>query len=272
VGSRQVDRWALDGVAGAVVVVDVIRAFSTAAYAFGSGASAIYLVADVDEARRFKADHPGVLAMGEDRGMRPDGFDFPNSPAALSRADLTGRTLVQRTSAGTQGVVAATSATRLWAASLACASATARAVVAARLGAPTYVISGCFAERPDRPGTDDRLTAALIERVRLGEPADAVATADAVLASDEARRTLALPPEHCDPADIALATRVDAFDFAMEVERDEVGLRLTARRVDDQRADEARPAEVQRADEVRPDEVRPAEVRPAEVRPGEVRA
>lgn len=229
VGSGQVNRWELDGVSGAVVVIDVIRAFSTAAYAFGAGAESIYLVSEVDEARRFKAAHAGVLAMGENRGMRPDGFDFPNSPAAVSRADLEGRTLVQRTSAGTQGVVQATAATRLWAASLACASATARAVVGADLGDPTYVITGSVADRPESSGADDRLAADLIERARTGRPIAADATTAALLATDEARRTQMLPPEHCDPADIELASRVDVFDFAMEVLHDDLGLRLVAR-------------------------------------------
>ncbi len=168
--ARHVARWELDGVSGAVVVVDVIRAFTTAAYAFGAGAAEIYLVGDVDAALAFKAAHPGSLAMGEDRGLRPDGFDFPNSPAMVRDADLSGRTLVQRTSAGTRGVVAAVDATRLWAASLACASATARAVNAAGLGEPTYVITGRFEDRPERRGDDDVLAADLIERARLGEP------------------------------------------------------------------------------------------------------
>jgi 2-phosphosulfolactate phosphatase len=229
-GARQLRRWELEGVTGAVVVIDVIRAFSTAAYAFGSGAEAIFLVSGVDEALRFKADHPGVLAMGENHGLRPDGFDFPNSPAAMAGADLAGRTLVQRTSAGTQGVVNATDATRLWAASLACASATARAVEAAGLGDPAYVITGCFPDRPDASGGDDRLTAGYIEAIRLGEHTDPGATARALLGTDEAQRTLMLPPEHCDPTDIELAARVDAFDFAMEVVRDERGLRLEPRR------------------------------------------
>ena len=122
---RHLARWELEGVQGAVVVVDVIRVFTTAAYAFGSGAAEIYLVGTVDEALAFKAANPGSLAMGEDRGLRPDGFDFPNSPAMVRDADLAGRTLVQRTSAGTQGVVRAVDATRLWAASLVVASATA---------------------------------------------------------------------------------------------------------------------------------------------------
>jgi len=226
---RHVARWELAGVGGAVVVVDVIRAFTTAAYAFGSGAAEIYLVDSVDDALAFTSAHPGSLAVGEDHGLRPDGFDFPNSPAMVRAADLDGRTLVQRTSAGTRGVIAAVDADRLWAASLACASATARAVNAAGLGEPAYVITGRFPDMPDASGADDVLAAELIERARTGLPLAVDDTARALLATEEARKTLALGPEHCDPTDIELAAAVDAFDFAMEVERTDRGLRLTAR-------------------------------------------
>ena len=226
---RYVPRWELAGVGGAVVVVDVIRAFTTAAYAFGSGASEIYLVDSVEDALADKVAHPGTLALGEDRGLRPEGFDFPNSPAMVRAADLDGRTLVQRTSAGTRGVIAAVDADRLWAASLACALATARAVAAADLGEPTYVITGRFADKPGASGHDDMLAAALIERARTGEPLAADDTARELLATEEARKTLALGPEHCDPTDIELAAVVDAFEFAMEVQRTDRGLRLTAR-------------------------------------------
>jgi phosphosulfolactate phosphohydrolase-like enzyme len=110
-----------------------------------------------------------------------------------------------------------------------CASATAEAVREADLGAPTYVITGCFPDAPDTTGDDDRLTAEVIERSRLGHRPDAEQIADALLATEEARRTLALGAEHCDPLDVAYAARVDHFDFAMEVVRDERGLRLEPR-------------------------------------------
>ncbi len=227
---RQVSRWELDGVSGGVVVIDVLRAFTTAAYAFGAGAESIYLVSGVEEALSFKNSHPGVLAMGENHGLRPDGFDFPNSPAALHQADLAGRTLVQRTSAGTQGVVGAAGADRLWAASLVCASATAAAVTAAAVGPPTYVITGCFPDAPETTGHDDRLTAALIERARCGEPLDSAATSAALHETLEAKRSLSLGPEHGHPMDIELAAHVDLFDFAMEVVQDGRGLRLQTSR------------------------------------------
>jgi 2-phosphosulfolactate phosphatase len=222
--ARFVPRWEVADVTGAVVVVDVIRAFTTAAYAFAAGARHIFLVDSVAEALAMKNTDRGVLAMGEDFGRRPPGFDLPNSPVAVAAADLDGRVLVQRTSAGTRGVVAARSATRLWCASLVCASATAAAVRASGLGDPTYVITGRFEDRPGANGADDLATAELIDRARLGQERDAERTGYFVANTDEARRTLTLGDGHVDPDDIAYATRVDAFDFAMEVQR--IGDRL----------------------------------------------
>ncbi len=135
--ARFLPRWEVGHASGAVVVVDVLRAFTTAAYALGAGAAKIYLVSSVEEALDFKAAHPGVLAMGEDGGRKPPGFDFSNSPVEIAAADVGGRVIVQRTSAGTQGVFAARAAARLWCASLVCASATAAAVRSSGLGTPT---------------------------------------------------------------------------------------------------------------------------------------
>jgi 2-phosphosulfolactate phosphatase len=195
--ARFVPAWSAADAVGPVVVVDVLRAFTTAAYAFGAGARRIWLVRSVDEALAMKAGRPGTLAMGEDLGLRIPGFDFSNSPAEVAAADLTGRDLVQRTSAGTRGVVAASSATRRWCASLVCASATAAAVNASGLGDPTYVITGW---RDDQhPGDDDQQTALLVERVRIGEPVRAEETARAVAGSREAAVTLGLGPGHVDP-------------------------------------------------------------------------
>jgi 2-phosphosulfolactate phosphatase len=222
--ARFLPRWQVADVVGAVVVVDVIRAFTTAAYAFAAGASQILLVDSIAEALALKEANPELLLMGEDGGLRPPGFDFSNSPVEVAAADLRGRVLVQRTSAGTRGVVAAKAATRLWCASLVCASATAAAVRESGLGAPTYVITGNFEDSPNKNGVDDLATARLIDRARCGDEIDADETARFVAASDEARRTLTLGHGHVDPDDIVYATRVDAFDFAMEVQR--IGDRL----------------------------------------------
>lgn len=65
---------------GVVVIIDVLRAFSTAAYALANGAVEISLVGTVEEAFELRAGLPGALIMGEVLGLPVLGFDFSNSP------------------------------------------------------------------------------------------------------------------------------------------------------------------------------------------------
>src|SRR5258706_15346435 len=113
---------------GLTVVIDVFRAFSTAAYAFDRGASEVVLVAGVDDAFALRERWPDALIMGEVHGRRVPGFDFGNSTTAIARAELAGRRLIQRTSAGTQGVVAAGGAHTPLPGGLVCARALVRPV------------------------------------------------------------------------------------------------------------------------------------------------
>jgi hypothetical protein len=101
-------------------------------------------------------------------------------------------------------------------------------VAGSGLGDPTYVISGWRDD--EHPGEDDQETARLIERVRTGKLIRARETAKAVAESREAAVTLGLGAGHADPRDIELATRIDAFDFAMEARRSANGLELVANR------------------------------------------
>jgi len=93
---------------GTVVVIDVIRAFTTAAFAFAAGAHEIIAVGTVEEALALRARGAGDLVMGHDvGGLPPPGFDFGNSPRSLIGVNLQGKHLIQRTGAGTQGLVRA---------------------------------------------------------------------------------------------------------------------------------------------------------------------
>ena len=98
---------------GIVVIVDIYRAASTATYALEKGAKYIIPVATKEEALILKEQNPDYLLMGEERGIRIDGFNFGNSPHELMQANLEDKTLVQRTSQGTQGLVNATKADEL---------------------------------------------------------------------------------------------------------------------------------------------------------------
>src|SRR5438067_5962160 len=88
------------------------------------------MVSTVEEALALRGAGIGDICMGEVNGKPPPDFDFGNSPFEISAVDLTGKTIIQRTSAGTQGIVAAgEKAKRLYAASLVTADATVRATL-----------------------------------------------------------------------------------------------------------------------------------------------
>ena len=89
---------------GTVAVIDVFRAFTTAAVALANGASSIVMVRSVEEALALREAGVGQICMGEVHGRAPGGFDFGNSPYEISTIDFRGQTIIQRTSAGTQVV------------------------------------------------------------------------------------------------------------------------------------------------------------------------
>jgi 2-phosphosulfolactate phosphatase len=92
---------------GAVAIIDVFRAFTTAAVVLANGASHIIMVSTVEEALALREGGIGQCCMGEVRGRAPTGFDFGNSPFEVNETDFSGKVVIQRTSAGTQGIVAA---------------------------------------------------------------------------------------------------------------------------------------------------------------------
>lgn len=85
------------------VVIDVLRATSTATAALAAGYERVLLVAGIERAAQLRA--PGRVLAGERRCVMPAGFDRGNSPRALSPP--AGRELVLATTNGTPAVVAA---------------------------------------------------------------------------------------------------------------------------------------------------------------------
>lgn len=207
-----------------VVVIDVLRAFSTAAYALAAGAKRILLVSDVEEAIALRERIPGALAMGEVNGIQAPGFDLGNSPVEVSGRDLRGRTLIHRSSAGTQGAVRAVKARALFGASFVCAAATVRAVLALRPRRVTLVVTG---QRPGNQADEDVACADYLTALLRGQAPDAAACLRRVTESQNAAQFLdPLQPEF--PAgDLALCARLDRFDFAMPVRRVDGLLELT---------------------------------------------
>ncbi len=95
---------------GIAVVIDVFRAASNIVTMFARGAAVVVPVAEVEQARVLKGNHPDWILAGEREGLPPAGFDLGNSPARAAVMDFTGKTVVLTTSAGTRGLVAAAEA------------------------------------------------------------------------------------------------------------------------------------------------------------------
>src|ERR1700736_2776365 len=89
---------------GTTVIIDVFRAFTTAAVAFSRGAHRIIMVDTLDKALALRSSGVGDYCIEERDSIKPKGFDFGNSPAKLGRAEVAGKTLIQTTSNGTAGI------------------------------------------------------------------------------------------------------------------------------------------------------------------------
>ena len=187
------------------MIIDVIRAFTTAAYAFSAGIEEIELVATVEEA----LSRPG-FRMGEVGGRLIPGFDHNNSPSRMIGRRLSGRA-VQRTGSGTQGVVLATHAQSLWLGSLVIASATARA-----LQDEDEVTLVAMNALPEGTEDEDLAAALYLQALLKGEPLPTERVISMVRNSDSAASFVPEDPDR-PIEDLDCCTAIDAFDFAMRV-------------------------------------------------------
>jgi len=203
---------------GTVVIIDVFRAFTTAAVALSRGATKIILVAGVDEALDIRNRGEAHIAIGEVAGTKPEGFDFGNSPFELSKADVGGKILVQRTSAGTLGVTEATNAVRTYAGSLIVAKPTIEALLKDAPELVTIVAMGGDAvSRTD----EDELCALYMKNLLEGRAPDPDAIKTLILAGDQSAKydDPAQPQYHPEDRDWAL--KIDYLDFAIAVENED---------------------------------------------------
>ncbi len=211
---------------GTTIIIDVFRAFTTAAVAFSRGADRIVLVAEVTEALDLRERGVGDLCIGEVAGVRPDGFDHGNSPHEMSTADVEGKTLIQSTRAGTVGMAAATNADEIYAGSFAIASATVEAVKRRNPEVVSIVAMGAAGlNRAD----EDEQCALFLRNLLQGRAPEHDAVKSLVLAGDEAQKYSdpAQPHFHAEDRDRALD--IDSYPFAIRVTRED-GL-LVARKL-----------------------------------------
>ncbi|MFJ8776490.1 2-phosphosulfolactate phosphatase [Streptomyces microflavus] len=198
----------LTAVPSVAVVVDVMRAFTVAAWAFARGAEKIVLAESLDDALALTARHPEWVALKD--GPSAPGFALVNSPGLLRSADLGGRTVVQKTTAGTVGALAVKDASLVLCAGFVVAEATAQLLRARGSESVTFVVTG-----EDGRADEDLACAQYIAGRATGAGTDAAGFLRRAAASRAATELAEGARQGVHPDDIALCLEVDRFPFAM---------------------------------------------------------
>jgi 2-phosphosulfolactate phosphatase len=120
-----------EGGPDAAVVIDVLRATTTIAWALANGAEAVQAFADLDLLERAAAAWPAEqrLRAGERGGKRLEGFDLGNSPLAVTPDCVAGRRIFMSTTNGTRSLRCVQNVPLLIAGSLVNRSAVAKRLV-----------------------------------------------------------------------------------------------------------------------------------------------
>ncbi len=221
-GKRSVEIRRLSTVSGArearglAVIIDVFRAFTTAAHVMANGAERIIPVGSVEESFELRRRHPEWIQIGERGGIRVEGFDYGNSPHEVSRADFTGRTVIQTTGAGTKGVISAAGADAILLGSFVMAGAVARYIQKVQPEVVSLVAMGDVGVEPNE---EDECCAEYIEGLLKGGRPDFEEMRGRIRASPSGFKFFDESKPQFREEDFSLALELDRFDFVLRVVR-----------------------------------------------------
>lgn len=197
-----------------VVVIDVIRAFTTAAFAFSKGAKKMIAAGSIDEAFTLRASNPSFELMGELNGAPIDGFHYSNSPVQAESHDFSGKTLIHRTSSGTQGIINCHAAKTILASSFVVADATVKRIKELQPISVTLVITG-------NPGEEDLALADYLEARLNGMTVETAPFLERVKTSSLGSEVLNNPDFlGCSKGDLEAVLMINRFNFALEIQRE----------------------------------------------------
>ena len=207
---------------GTAVIIDVFRAFTCTPLLFSLGIQKSILVGTPQEAFALKQAWKDVLLIGETGGMPIEGFDLGNSPSEILRQEpsfFKGRTIVQRTSAGVQGALAALGgAEAVLVAGFTVARATADYILSKKPPLVSLVAMGW--ELKERAPEDECCARYIAHLLGAGDY-DHNGAMHEILSNETAQRFLCADNPHFPAEDPVLCLQRDVYDFALHVERDQ---------------------------------------------------
>ena len=202
---------------GVAVIIDVYRAFTSAALMLYLGAENLVLVAEAEAALDLRRSQ-GTLAVGEEGGRIVAGFDLGNSPAevlAAGRRLFEGRVVAQRTSAGVQGAVAAARRCEaVFLGSYLTAAATAWAI-AGLSPSPAVVSLVAMGQAGRETSPEDEGCADYLEHLLTGRPYDHLATLRRIVAHEATVKFVRGDQPHYPPEDPIYCLQRDLLDFCL---------------------------------------------------------
>jgi len=201
---------------GIVIVIDVFRAFTTAAIAFENGAKDITLVAEVEEALELRQRGIGDVLMGEVDGTRPEGFDYGNSPFEIAEVDFTGKSIVQSTRAGTVGVAASEKAATIYLGSFAVAQSTVDTILK---DTPEVVSIIAMGDQGVVRADEDEHCGLYLRNLLEGRKPDQEAVRSLILKGGATQKFFQTSQPQYHPEDVELALQFNKHSFAMKVTR-----------------------------------------------------
>jgi 2-phosphosulfolactate phosphatase len=198
---------------GVVVIIDVFRAFSVACYAFDAGAARIIATSEVSEAFNLKEKYKNSVLVGERDEKKIAGFDYGNSPTEIIKTNLTGITVIQTTTAGTQGLINAIKADEVLTGSLVNAGAVIRHI---KLIDPAHVSLVAMGYRATKSAEEDLLCARMIMAGLNSEKFNIEEKATALQSTSGKRFFVPANIDFSPPTDFFLCTMINKFSFVLK--------------------------------------------------------
>lgn len=202
---------------GVVIVIDVLRAFTTDAYIANNGVKKIIPVGTIEEAFKLRKDNPEYVLIGERNRIKIDGFDYGNSPAEVRRIDFTDKTVIQTTSAGTQGIVNVKDAKEIILGNFVCLKAIVNYIKKIN---PPLVTIVALGENGIKKTDEDELCARAIQDLLLGNNADFVKVKKLLRNSKSAEKFFDISKTEFNEEDFHLAMDFNKFDFILKVHKE----------------------------------------------------
>jgi 2-phosphosulfolactate phosphatase len=201
---------------GLAVIIDVFRAYTTACFVIENGAEKVIPVGEIEIAYNLKKENPNYLLIGERKGRILPGFDYGNSPAQIEKTDFTGKTVIQTTSAGTQGIVNAVHAEEIITGSFVNAKAVADYI---RIKDPDVVSLVCMGYEGILQADEDTYCAEYIRNLLLGIPYILEDIPGKLKKGSGKRFFEAANQEWTPERDFYLCMQANRFEFVLKAEK-----------------------------------------------------